>query len=182
MTRTPGGVLLISGVPASGKTTVAKLVAALLPRSGLIHGDDIHNLVISGRQHPDGSPPEEVDLQMVLRDRNISVLADNLAEAGFLPVIDDVVVYMPRLERLLAGIRTRPLFIAMLAPDLDAIQQRDRDRPDKHVFNIWSHLDALMRREMSGFGCWIDSTRLTPHQTAAAVMERVWSEGLVADL
>src|SRR5213596_741009 len=114
MTDVPSGVLLISGVPAAGKTTVARLLAAQLPRSGLNQGDEIHNLIVSGRKHPNESPLNEADRQLALRDRNIPMLADNLAEAGFLPLIDDVVVYRPRFERLLAGIKTRPVFMAML--------------------------------------------------------------------
>src|SRR5439155_23268042 len=120
------------------------------------------------------SPPNEADRQLALRDRNISMLADNLAEAGFLPLIDDVVVYRPRFERLLAGIKTRPVFMAMLAPGLDVVGQRDRHRSEKHGFDIWAHLDGMMRRDMAGIGCWIDSSRLTAEETAAALMERVW--------
>ena len=118
---------------------------------------------------------------MQLRDRNISVLADNLAEAGFLAIIDDVIIYPPRLERLLATIRTRPVFMAVLAPSLSVLQQRDRDRPDKHVFQRWAHLDEDMRRDIAGVGLWVDSTRQTPEETATEVMERVWKEGLIAD-
>ncbi len=117
---------------------------------------------------------------MMLRDRNIAALADNIAEAGFFPVIDNVVVWRPRFERLLVGIRTRPLFMAILAPDLAVVRERDRTRPEKTVFHIWSHLDEMMRREMAGIGCWIDSSEQTPTETASEVMARVWKEGLVA--
>src|SRR5688500_18768342 len=129
MSNRPSGVLFISGVPGVGKTTVSRLVASQLPRSALIHGDEIHALVVSGRVYPGNEPGLEADRQLLLRDRNIAVLTDNLAEFGFLPVIDDVVVYRPRLERLLACIRTRPVYMAVLAPLKAVAEQRDRDRP-----------------------------------------------------
>ena len=177
----PTGVLLISGVSGAGKTTVARLVACQLPRSALIHGDDVHNLIVSGRKHPHEEPADEVEHQMLLRDRNTAALTDNIAEAGFPPVIDDVVVWLPRFERLLAGIKTRPLFMAILAPDSAVIEQRVRLQPQKSVFHLWSHLDDMMRRDMAGIGCWFDSAQQTPADTAAAVIARVWNEGLVAE-
>src|SRR5258706_15483689 len=87
------GVLLISGVPAAGKTTVSEIVARRLPRSALIHGDQIQNLVISGRRRPNEEPPFEADQQLRLRDRNMAALANNFVDGGFLTVIDDVFVY-----------------------------------------------------------------------------------------
>jgi chloramphenicol 3-O-phosphotransferase len=166
-------------VPGAGKTTVSRLVAAGLPRSALIHGDDIHNLVVSRRRHPQEEPAEEADRQLELRDRNISALVDNLAEAGFLPIVDDVVVYRSRLTRLSDGMKARPIYMAVLAPDLEIVRTRDGARPDKSVFHLWSHLDNVMRQEIMGIGCWIDSSQQTPAETAAEVMQRVWNEGLI---
>jgi hypothetical protein len=174
------GVLFISGVPGAGKTTVSSLVAPRLSRSALIHGDDVHDMVVSGRRYPSEGEayPEEVELQMQLRDRNIVALTNNFTHQGFLTVIDDCIVGLPRWKRLLAGIRARPVYLAMLAPDVGTVEQRDRDR-DKHVFHLWSHLDAIMRRDMSGIGYWIDTTAMTAEATADAVLARVWVEGRI---
>jgi adenylylsulfate kinase-like enzyme len=176
----PKGVLLISGIPGAGKTTVASLIASLLPSSALIHGDKVHELVASGRVYPGIQPGPEADRQLLLRDRNIAALTNNLVKAGFTTVIDDVVVYKPRLERLLELITARPVHMAMLAPRIDVAEERDRLRPEKTVFHLWSHLDAVMRVDMAGTGYWIDSSQHTPEETAAEVMRRVWTEGLVA--
>ena len=174
------GVLIISGVSGAGKTTVASLVAAQLPRAALLHGDDIHNLVVSGRKHPNEEPADEADRQLLLRDRNIAALSDNLVSAGFLTVVDDVFVYIERCRRFLSLLEARPLYMAVLAPCIEVAEERDQLRPEKTVFHLWSHLDAVMRREMKGLGCWIDSSRQTPEETATEVLARVWMEGLVA--
>ena len=176
------GVLLVSGVPGAGKTTVSRLLAAGLPRSALIHGDEIHQLVVTGRVYPNEAPGEEAERQMVLRDRNIAALADNLTAAGFLVVVDDVFVYRARLTRLLSLMKSRPVYLAMLAPGLETLRQRDATRGDKSVFQIWGHLDAVMRSEMPGVGLWLDTTDQTPEQTVDHLLERVWGEGLLPEI
>ncbi|MBA2463263.1 MAG: AAA family ATPase [Actinobacteria bacterium] len=42
------GVVLISGVPGAGKTTVARLLAQRLPLAAHIEADEIQNLIVSG--------------------------------------------------------------------------------------------------------------------------------------
>jgi predicted kinase len=174
-------VLLISGVPGAGKTTVSEIVARRLPRSALIHGDQIQNLVISGRRHPNEEPPFEADQQLRLRDRNMAALANNFAGGGFLTVIDDVFVYRARLQRFLTFLSARPVFLAMLAPALAVTETRDAARSEKTVFPIWSHLDAVMRTETIGVGFWIDSSNLTAEETADAVLLGVWNNGVIAE-
>jgi adenylylsulfate kinase-like enzyme len=171
------GVLIVTGVPGAGKTTVSGIVAQKLERSALIHGDQVHNLVVSGRRHPNEEPRAEADRQLRMRDRNIAALTDNLAAAGFLTVVDDVFVHRARLRRLLAFMRTRPVFLAVLAPSIEVVEARDAARPDKTVFHIWSHLDAVMREEISDLGMWLDSSELNAEETADRVLSEVWQAG-----
>jgi chloramphenicol 3-O-phosphotransferase len=175
------GVLLVSGVPGAGKTTVSRLLAAALPRTALIPGDDIHELLVSGRVYMGIQPGEEADRQLDLRDRNIAALADNFDAYGFLPIVDDVFVYRLRLRRLLSYMTARPVFLVQLAPTPEVARQRDAKRPEKTVFHLWSHLDGVLRAEMAGLGLWVDSSRLTAEQTAEAVLREVWQAGRIDD-
>ena len=173
------GVLLISGVPGAGKTTVSNIVAASLPKAAVVHGDDVHDLVASGRVYPNEQPLDEADRQLLLRDRNIASLVENFADAGIFVIVDDTVVYRERLDRLVGMVHTRPIYVAVLAPPRETVHQRDAGRAEKTVFSIWAHLDEVMRTEMDGVCLWLDSEAITPEETARAVLERAWSEGLL---
>lgn len=163
---------LISGVPGAGKTTVARLLAAQFPRACHIEGDLIHHhLIVSGGIAPHERPHEEAERQLRLRRRNVCLLADSFADDGFVPVIDDVVVSNSVMETYQELLRTRPLVFVQLAPTIEVIKERDAAR-HKQVFEIWSHLDTLMRDSMHRVGLWLDTSNMTVEETVDAILAR----------
>jgi gluconate kinase len=166
-------VIIISGIPGSGKSTVARMLATRFERAAHIESDLVgERFIVSGMVPPQGPPQDEADEQLRLRRTNICLLADSFADAGFVPVIDDVVVSAGVLSRYRQQLRTRPLLLVELVPSLDVVRARDRDR-DKHVFSLWRHLDAQLRTSMPRVGLWIDTSDLTAGQTVDAIMDRL---------
>lgn len=166
------GVLIISGVPGAGKTTVSRLLAERFSLAAHIEGDEIHDLVVGGRLHPQEEPHDEAMRQLRLRTKNVALLADSFARHGIVPVIDDVVVTPNRLKDYLADLETRPVMLVVLAPDRDVALERDRTRGYKQVGHIWGHLEAEMRSKLSGEGLWIDTSRLTPNETVEMILSQ----------
>lgn len=163
------GAILISGIPGAGKTTIARRVAAEFEHAAHLEGDAVSfRFIVSGLVPPQGPPVDEAQRQLELRRKNICLLADSFAQAGFVPVIDDVIVSPGVLDLYRRLLTTRPLRLVQLTPSLEVIERRDAGR-DKHVFHLWNHMhDDLERMPRVGF--WLDTSELTETETVQAVM------------
>ncbi len=175
----PPGVLLVNGVPGSGKTTIARLIAGSVPKGAHINGDEIHNLVVGGRVHPPGKPEEEVQRQLRLRERNMALLADSFFESGVFPILDNCISKRESLDYLVSRIRARPIAMAVLAPPLEVVLERDKHRSEKTVAHFYINLYSEIQTELSSLGLWLDTQKMTPEQAAEIVIKRVFSEGII---
>ena len=175
------GVLLITGISAAGKSTVAEIVAGRLPRAVHLRGDVFRRMMVSGRldMAPDVGP--EALEQLWLRHKISAMVADEYASAGFTVVLQDVVIGQ-YLQRMIEVIETRPLAVAVLSPAPSTIASREDGRT-KTAYRAGSfdveQLDRIFREETARVGVWIDSSDQTPEETADEVLARAWSEGLV---
>ncbi|WP_306338627.1 AAA family ATPase [Streptomyces sp. KL118A] len=172
-TETPGCVI-ITGVPAAGKSTASQLVAERYPRAARIDGDVLSYMVVSGRAGPVSSPGPEADRQARLCARNVCALAGNFADEGFVPVIDTVVADRAALDFMLAELRPRPVLFVVLAPPLDVCHRRDAERaPRQRVGIDCGPLRRAMLDELGDAGWWLDNAELTPDETADAIVRRL---------
>ena len=174
----PPAALVISGIPGAGRSTLARLVAERLPRSVHVEAEVLQRFVVGGSVWPDGEPRAEAMRQLRLRGKNTALLADSFFQAGFTPIVDDVVVGT-RLAELRGDLRARPLLFVLLTPRLDVVRARNRERPGKDVFEAWRHLDAVAREETPRVGLWLDTSEQKAEESAAEILRRAWREAVV---
>jgi predicted kinase len=163
-------VLVITGVMASGKSTVAQLLAERLPRAVHVRGDVFRRMMVSGRREQVPGGDEETVRQLRLRYRASAATADLYAAAGWTAVVQDVVLG-EHLEPYLAAIQARPLYLVVLAPSAQSVARREAARA-KSGYGSWTvgDLDQVLRERTPRLGLWVDSTDQSPAQTVDAVL------------
>jgi adenylylsulfate kinase-like enzyme len=165
--------LLITGIPGAGKSTVARLVAARLPRAACIEAEDVQAMIVSGAVWPGEEPTDEAGRQLRARAFHTALLARSFFDAGFVPVVAEIVVVPSRLAIYQEIFGDRPLRLVTLAPTVDVALERDRRRDKPTVGDRFAHLDAEQREQLGGVGLWIDSS----HMTAAETVETILRSG-----
>ncbi|MFF3732650.1 AAA family ATPase [Streptomyces sp. NPDC002476] len=168
----PGpAVILITGVMASGKSTVAQALAERLPRSVHVRGDVFRRMVVSGRAEMVPGAYEEAVAQLRVRYRLSAMTADAYADQGWTAVVQDVVLG-EELNAYLELVRTRPLYVVVLAPEPEAVARREAGRAKSGYGAGWTveALDRVLREETPRIGLWLDTTGWTVEQTVDAVL------------
>ncbi|MFI0419012.1 AAA family ATPase [Spongiactinospora sp. 9N601] len=174
-------IFIITGVQASGKSTVARLLAesAALPRSVHVGGDVFRRMVVNGRAEMTAEPSPEAVAQLRLRHRLTATVADAYFEAGFGVVVQDVIIG-PHLGEMVAAIRSRPLHVVVLAPSVATVAAREAAR-SKDAYGIWTieALDRTLRTETPRLGLWLDTSELTPEETVAEILSKAADEARI---
>jgi predicted kinase len=165
-----GGIMVITGVMASGKSTVAQLLAERLPRAVHVRGDVFRRMLVSGRRELVPHGEAEAVEQLRLRYRVSASTADLYAAAGWTAVVQDVVLG-ENLKPYLEAIRSRPLYLVVLAPSPVVVADREAARA-KSGYGSWTvgGLDHVLRDETPRLGLWIDSSDQTPDETVDAIL------------
>ena len=173
-------IILLTGVPGAGKTSVASALASMLPRSAHVEADVLRDCICVGRVDPGGSPSDEADRQLELVTRMVAEAANQLFADGFTVIVDDVVVTKGRLDGYLAVLRGAPLHYVLLAPSREAVLARDQQRSDKSVAEQYLWLYDRMEQECLGIGLDLDTSHWDEAETAAAILDAVRTDqGLI---
>ncbi len=174
-------VILVTGIQAAGKSTVAQLLAERLPQSVHVRGDLFRRMIINGRADMTPEPSDEAVRQLRLRYRLAAMVSDAYFQAGFTVILQDIILG-GYLAEMTAMIRSRPLHVIVLAPQISAIAAREQSRR-KTAYGVWGikQLDDLLRHETPRLGLWLDTSNQTAAETTDEILSRAWAEARIPD-
>lgn len=161
--------IVLTGAPGVGKSTVAALLAHRLPRAAHVEADELHRMIVSGGEWPSAGTGEAFR-QLLLRTRNAAQLAANFSEAAITPIVDEVIATDDQLaivDEILGG--SGVVFVVLAAPSATLLA-RDAGR-GKHTASNYMGVAAMVEAVLAGRATFLDSTHLSPEDTATAIQE-----------
>jgi hypothetical protein len=174
------GVWLVTGAQASGKSTVADVLARRFERGVHVRGGQFYRWAVRGWVHvgqPGGDDDDEVRRLLYLRYRLSSLVADEYAAAGFTTVVQDN-VYGPDVEAWLDRIAARRRHLVVLRPSVAVVEQRDEERRSSLGKVAYrggftpAENDAHLAATRRDVGLWLDTSEQTAEETMDEILAR----------
>jgi predicted kinase len=164
-------LFVISGVPAAGKSTVARLLARRLDRAVYVPGDAIRAMVRSGRAEMTSDAADAQLDQLLLRYQASLAIAQVYLQAGFDVIVEDVIIGQV-LRQFLALVPVPEMHLVFLDPDTPTLAGRDRERTKTAYGERWNvrQLRDVLHLETARIGLWLDSTGLSAEETADRIL------------
>ncbi|WP_055666642.1 AAA family ATPase [Desnuesiella massiliensis] len=174
------GIYIITGIMASGKSTIAQMLAEHFDKGVHVHGDIFRKMIVNGNIDMTPDYSQSALEQLMLRYKMAAKVADMYYKAGFSVVVQDT--YLGKeVHSFLQAFESKPIYFITLNPKVDAVIKREKKR-NKTGYTTWEvePLYEVLINENPRKGLWIDSTDMTAKETLAEIIKRAEAEARIA--
>lgn len=167
-------IILITGIMAAGKSTIAQHLAERLTKSVHLRGDIYRRMIVNGRVEMDTNVTDAAYAQLRLRYRLATTTANMYCAEGFTVVYQDVILGADLQEVVDQLDPQQPRYVVVLCPSTDVVAQREAAR-SKVGYGEWTpeSLDLDLRQNTPRIGLWLDTSALTVEETTNAILTRI---------
>jgi len=123
-------IYVITGVMASGKSTVAEALARKLDKCVHLRGDIFRRMIVTGRQEMCENPSKEALRQLDMRYSIAAKVAIEYYNNGFTVVVQDNFLER-KLSYFVDLLKPCPTYVIVLNPDIETIKKREQMRDKK---------------------------------------------------
>ena len=163
-------LILITGIMAAGKSTVAQKLAERLPNSVHLRGDLFRRMIINGQAEMGLELSPVALAQLHLRYQIAAAAANLYMAAGFTVVYQDIIIG-PDLAEVVQFYPNDPLYVIVLCPNPTVVAAREANRHKTgYGAMMVDDLDRVFRAETPRLGFWLDNSQLTVDETVDAIL------------
>lgn len=167
-------LVLITGIPGAGKSTISDLLARRLSKSAVIIGDDLRRLIKGGFKSPAQKWDEETHRQYYFSFKNGALLAESFLQEGYKVIVDDA-LHAGNLYTEWAKYFEKfyPLKV-LLKPNKEISLKRNRERKTHFVEEkvISEVYDNFVKHDYSGWYV-IDNSIISPEETTNLIQREL---------
>jgi Cytidylate kinase len=166
-------LIFVTGLMASGKSSVAQALAEHISPSVHLRGDLFRRMIVQGQAPMGFELSKQAEQQLHLRYQLAAQSASLYREAGFTVVYQDIVLG-PDLEEVVR-LHAKPLALVVLCPQAYVIAEREAARPKSGYSSREEILafDRILRTETPKIGYWLDTTDLSLSESVDAILQNL---------
>lgn len=170
--RMEKAIYVITGVMASGKSTVTEILARSLDKCVHLRGDVFRKMIVTGREEMSQWPSKEALHQLDMRYDITAKVAKEYHNNGFSVVVQDNFIG-EKLLYFIQLLKRYPIYVIVLNPDIKSIKEREQKRDKKgYVGFTVESLHKTFIEETPRIGLWIDTTNMSAEETVNEILTR----------
>jgi chloramphenicol 3-O-phosphotransferase len=163
-------IVMLTGIMAAGKSTVAQALTERLSDGVHLRGDVFRRMIVGGREEMTNPPSERALAQLRLRYRLSVDAALAYAGAGFSVVHQDNILGT-MLAEVVDMYGNRPLCVVVLCPRPEVVAHREATRSKRGYTSFTvDRLDTVLRAETPRLGLWLDNSDMTVTETVNRIL------------